>query len=84
MGGSRGDTRGPETPGKSQVAIYILRNILVQTPFVKHLDSSGQVAYRSRSVRPSVKWLMAKKGFQDTLSMTNLIFAILFVFQINQ
>ena len=53
-GGGGGVIGGLEHPGKSQVAIGLLRNTGTD-PLEKQLDPLGPIASQGRFVRPSVK-----------------------------
>ena len=60
MGGFRGvreGARGPDPQRKSQVAVGFLRNTGTDPRLEKQLDPLGPIAFRGRSVRPSVKYV---------------------------
>ena len=58
------DSGSEPHPGKSQVAIGILKNNGTE-PLDKQLDPSSPLAYRGRSVQPSVKYVADKKSCQE-------------------
>ena len=47
----------PPPPPENHKLLYVPLKILVRTPLEKQSDPSGPIAYRERSVRPSVKYV---------------------------
>ena len=60
MRGSRGGAEGPDQTGILQVAICFLRNTGRDHPG-ESIGPLGPIDSRGRSVRPSVKYIEAKK-----------------------
>ena len=56
MGGSRGESGGPNTLENHKL-LYVPLTKTGTDPLVKKLDPLGPIASRGRSVRPSVKFV---------------------------